>query len=141
MSTSPAVSSSSDSPLKRRRASGGDMAEGAFVQDNNNAPMQLQQPQVPKRGARACTSCRKGKNRCEGEVRSMWFVCPPPYHLLSISLRVADVNSAERHVCSKNQRKRIHRLYLALASSKSSDKLQPYISINSTYPRKTTIPP
>ncbi len=23
---------------------------------------------VPKRGARACTACRKGKNRCEGEV-------------------------------------------------------------------------
>jgi hypothetical protein len=24
--------------------------------------------QIPKRGARACTACRKGKNRCEGEV-------------------------------------------------------------------------
>lgn len=24
---------------------------------------------IPKRGARACTNCRKGKNRCEGEVR------------------------------------------------------------------------
>jgi len=24
---------------------------------------------IPKRGARACTACRKGKNRCEGEVR------------------------------------------------------------------------
>lgn len=23
---------------------------------------------APKRGARACTACRKGKNRCEGEV-------------------------------------------------------------------------
>lgn len=23
---------------------------------------------IPKRGARACTNCRKGKNRCEGEV-------------------------------------------------------------------------
>ena len=23
---------------------------------------------IPKRGARACTACRKGKNRCEGEV-------------------------------------------------------------------------
>ncbi|KAI0793208.1 hypothetical protein C8Q75DRAFT_712840 [Abortiporus biennis] len=30
---------------------------------------QAQQPPVhiPKRGARACTACRKGKNRCEGE--------------------------------------------------------------------------
>lgn len=25
-------------------------------------------PSIPKRGARACTACRKGKNRCEGEV-------------------------------------------------------------------------
>ena len=24
---------------------------------------------IPKRGARACTACRKGKNRCEGDVR------------------------------------------------------------------------
>ena len=23
---------------------------------------------IPKRGSRACTACRKGKNRCEGEV-------------------------------------------------------------------------
>lgn len=34
--------------------------------------MLIQQPQqaghVPKRGARACTACRKGKNRCEGEA-------------------------------------------------------------------------
>lgn len=25
-------------------------------------------PHIPKRGARACTACRKGKNRCEGEA-------------------------------------------------------------------------
>ncbi|CAG8731537.1 6841_t:CDS:2, partial [Acaulospora colombiana] len=29
----------------------------------------IQQASIPKRGARACTACRKGKNRCEGEVR------------------------------------------------------------------------
>ncbi|KIM29878.1 hypothetical protein M408DRAFT_328654 [Serendipita vermifera MAFF 305830] len=27
----------------------------------------MQQASIPKRGARACTACRKGKNRCEGE--------------------------------------------------------------------------
>lgn len=32
---------------------------------NNNG---VALPNVPKRGARACTACRKGKNRCEGEV-------------------------------------------------------------------------
>lgn len=33
----------------------------------NNAPV-MQQASIPKRGARACTACRKGKNRCEGEA-------------------------------------------------------------------------
>ena len=33
-----------------------------------------QQSHIPKRGARACTSCRKGKNRCEGEVRTVFLV-------------------------------------------------------------------
>ena len=28
---------------------------------------------IPKRGARACTACRKGKNRCEGEVRELFY--------------------------------------------------------------------
>lgn len=32
-------------------------------------PPQIPPGHIPKRGARACTACRKGKNRCEGEVR------------------------------------------------------------------------
>jgi hypothetical protein len=35
---------------------------------NNGQVVTLQQSSIPKRGARACTACRKGKNRCEGEV-------------------------------------------------------------------------
>ncbi|KAJ8489531.1 hypothetical protein ONZ51_g2876 [Trametes cubensis] len=38
---------------------------------------------IPKRGARACTNCRKGKNRCEGEVSLSPALPsrPPPDHL------------------------------------------------------------
>ncbi|PPR07388.1 hypothetical protein CVT26_013704 [Gymnopilus dilepis] len=34
----------------------------------NDSPQQQPPPHIPKRGARACTACRKGKNRCEGEA-------------------------------------------------------------------------
>ena len=42
--------------------------------DLSMATSSQQQPHIPKRGARACTSCRKGKNRCEGEVRLVFLV-------------------------------------------------------------------
>lgn len=37
---------------------------------DSNPAQNLPQPaaHIPKRGARACVSCRKGKNRCEGEA-------------------------------------------------------------------------
>ncbi|KAJ7703197.1 hypothetical protein B0H17DRAFT_922430 [Mycena rosella] len=56
MSLSPtaSISNGSDNPSKRRRT--GDPADSP-----NSA-------HIPKRGARACTACRKGKNRCEGEA-------------------------------------------------------------------------
>jgi hypothetical protein len=38
----------------------------------NSQPIILQ-PSIPKRGSRACTACRKGKNRCEGDVRPHFF--------------------------------------------------------------------
>ncbi|TFK75445.1 hypothetical protein BDN72DRAFT_885878 [Pluteus cervinus] len=67
MSLSPtaSISNGSEQAAKRRRTSGADI---------NNSPVELpaqlsQQPiHIPKRGARACTACRKGKNRCEGEA-------------------------------------------------------------------------
>ncbi|KAG9103474.1 hypothetical protein FRC06_010582 [Ceratobasidium sp. 370] len=34
--------------------------------------------QIPKRGARACTACRKGKNRCEGEMSGTQCVFEKP---------------------------------------------------------------
>jgi len=75
-------------PQKRRRTdsipvngngvNGGPQRSQQFSQhEMNHPPMDAQldvaqvSPQpvhIPKRGARACTACRKGKNRCEGEV-------------------------------------------------------------------------
>ncbi|KAJ7218066.1 hypothetical protein GGX14DRAFT_599501 [Mycena pura] len=55
LSPSASVSNGSESASKRRRT---DSADAALPQNAH----------VPKRGARACTACRKGKNRCEGEA-------------------------------------------------------------------------
>lgn len=68
MSHSPTASLSNSSesvPKKRKTIGQGDMSMAASSQ---------QQSHIPKRGARACTSCRKGKNRCEGEVRTVFLV-------------------------------------------------------------------
>ncbi|THH20434.1 hypothetical protein EUX98_g8589 [Antrodiella citrinella] len=35
---------------------------------SQTSPAPTSQSHIPKRGARACTACRKGKNRCEGEA-------------------------------------------------------------------------
>jgi hypothetical protein len=67
MSHSPtaSLSNSSESVSKKRKTIGQDLSMAASSQ---------QQSHIPKRGARACTSCRKGKNRCEGEVRTVLLV-------------------------------------------------------------------
>ena len=41
-------------------------------------PANVPPSHIPKRGARACTNCRKGKNRCEGEVRLSRHYPRPP---------------------------------------------------------------
>ncbi|KAJ7680323.1 hypothetical protein DFH06DRAFT_1162653 [Mycena polygramma] len=57
MSLSPSASpSNSENAAKRRRTA------------DNSDPNLPQNAHIPKRGARACTACRKGKNRCEGEA-------------------------------------------------------------------------
>ncbi|KAJ7462308.1 hypothetical protein B0H11DRAFT_2311715 [Mycena galericulata] len=58
MSLSPSASNSSESAAKRRRTADN-------PGDGTGSP---QNAHIPKRGARACTACRKGKNRCEGEA-------------------------------------------------------------------------
>ncbi|KZV96233.1 hypothetical protein EXIGLDRAFT_733595 [Exidia glandulosa HHB12029] len=66
-------------PHKRRRMSD---ASDDYSERHMMSPIELTQPgqpggsammvppggHIPKRGARACTACRKGKNRCEGEA-------------------------------------------------------------------------
>ncbi|EJD03045.1 uncharacterized protein FOMMEDRAFT_20217 [Fomitiporia mediterranea MF3/22] len=71
MSLSPSdVSNTSESPLKRRRNTDGNgvPAMDAASPTASFASGQSPQVHIPKRGARACTACRKGKNRCEGEA-------------------------------------------------------------------------
>lgn len=65
-------------PVNGNGATSGPQRPQQFVQHDMNHPSMDAQldaaqasPQpahIPKRGARACTACRKGKNRCEGEV-------------------------------------------------------------------------
>lgn len=64
MSLSPPASvsnHSSDVPSKKRRTA----TEMSMMQSSIDS---TSAQHIPKRGARACTACRKGKNRCEGEV-------------------------------------------------------------------------
>ncbi|KAH9485403.1 Transcriptional activator of proteases prtT [Psilocybe cubensis] len=65
-SPSASISNSSESASKKRKAS----ANSGIMAQSSTADGQTPQPtsHIPKRGARACTSCRKGKNRCEGEA-------------------------------------------------------------------------
>ena len=82
MSLSPTTSTSNydDQPSGKRRrttsftvaANGGPRSDMASPQDpSSGLAMSPSVPSahIPKRGARACTNFRKGKNRCEGEVR------------------------------------------------------------------------
>ncbi|KAF8532542.1 hypothetical protein JB92DRAFT_2688064 [Gautieria morchelliformis] len=73
MSLSPTTSvSNSEAPNKKRRTSGPNNGSANGVQQQDAQSPSTQDKahppvQIPKRGARACTACRKGKNRCEGE--------------------------------------------------------------------------
>lgn len=70
MSQSPvtAISNGVENANKKRRLDSGSedmMSTGEGTSVAQGAAQQQQH--IPKRGARACTNCRKGKNRCEGE--------------------------------------------------------------------------
>ncbi|KAI5120651.1 hypothetical protein M0805_007988 [Coniferiporia weirii] len=75
MSLSPS-SAASDAPLKRPRNDHPSLSGASHLALSPVSPSDsLMQGQlsassvhIPKRGARACTACRKGKNRCEGEA-------------------------------------------------------------------------
>ena len=90
MSLSPTTSTSNydDQPNgKRRRTTSfntsfnGARSDMASPQDSASAAANALSgsAHIPKRGARACTNCRKGKNRCEGEASpyTLLFLLPP----------------------------------------------------------------
>ena len=88
--TASAISNGSDNgqPNKRRRQNGSDANMAAHlmggpappqgIPQQQLSPSQPNQSHIPKRGARACTACRKGKNRCEGEASKIPLSLPPP---------------------------------------------------------------
>lgn len=129
MSMSP-VSSSHDNSSKRRRTeedefgySRGPMDMSPQPGSASNGHSSMQQA-IPKRGQRACTACRKGKNRCEGEVSvcitslihcyTPFLVPPSPsgpalsqHHAQHLSRpHVAVVNSLVPLAFSKNLRRK-----------------------------------
>ncbi|KAJ3937484.1 MAG: hypothetical protein NXY57DRAFT_1045364 [Lentinula lateritia] len=63
MSPTASVSNGSESAAKRRRTNGADTNSSPA-----SIPAATPSSHIPKRGARACTACRKGKNRCEGDA-------------------------------------------------------------------------
>ena len=67
-SAAPSVSNGAENANKKRRLGGPE--DGMSMAESPSGGSQSQQ-HIPKRGARACTNCRKGKNRCEGEVSSL----------------------------------------------------------------------
>ena len=71
-SPSASISNNSESANKKRKApasSADIMAAATPIDGGSQHQPSASATHIPKRGARACTSCRKGKNRCEGEVR------------------------------------------------------------------------
>jgi hypothetical protein len=72
--TSPVV------PSKRRRAPANQQPPQPLMDESPTASGATS-GHIPKRGARACTACRKGKNRCEGEVSTLSVRADPrPAH-------------------------------------------------------------
>ncbi|KAF8070153.1 hypothetical protein FPV67DRAFT_1414137 [Lyophyllum atratum] len=69
MSLSPASMSNDSENTSKRRRTNSDGTNRSMDQSASAGPAHSQTaPHIPKRGARACTACRKGKNRCEGEA-------------------------------------------------------------------------
>lgn len=65
-------------PSKRRRAH---TNQQSLLMDESSTASGATPGHIPKRGARACTACRKGKNRCEGEVSNLSVrAVPRPAH-------------------------------------------------------------
>ena len=65
-------------PSKRRRAH---TNQQLYLMDESSTASGATPGHIPKRGARACTACRKGKNRCEGEVSKPISPAPSPVPL------------------------------------------------------------
>jgi len=126
MSLSPTASSSNgtESVSKKRRTGG-----STDTNMNVESPAQQSPGHIPKRGARACTNCRRGKNRCEGEVKYPVYLSVPlfahrgpqprPGPALCTSRRLADdAWPVVPYVYSKSPKRKTLKLYPVQVSSK-----------------------
>lgn len=130
MSQSPTATGAngSEPPNKRRRTDAGPVST-APPPDSVSA----QGSHIPKRGARACTNCRKGKNRCEGEVRALCGSLrpatdearhPDPARLTRLPSPPASVvKRVERPASLKSQKRKMSRRLRGLALSESPRSL------------------
>jgi hypothetical protein len=115
---------SSDPDPKRRRLilnnppMDSDMGRSPSDGGGNHSPQAQSPAHVPKRGARACTACRKGKNRCEGEVSFLFVVV----------VLGAAVASPSRSLCSLARHPRPGpALFLGSLSSLSTQRYSVYL--------------
>jgi hypothetical protein len=130
MSLSPSASNDSETTSKRRRTDSGagmpleHRAAGISVHNQSQPPAH-----IPKRGARACTACRKGKNRCEGEVRiykripsratDVWPASPSgPAFFIYFRLLAVGVHITEYLAFTRNQREKMYRAWPGRVLSK-----------------------
>ena len=118
-SAAPSVSNGAENANKKRRLGGPEDGMSMAESPSGVQP----QTHIPKRGARACTNCRKGKNRCEGEVSSLFLAVSPsrsltngppppsrPGSLSSLSSLLASVvKRVARPAYSKSQRRKMCR--------------------------------
>lgn len=118
MSLSPSASNDSEITSKRRRTDSALEHRIAATSAHN----QPQSPaHIPKRGARACTACRKGKNRCEGEVRiykripsratQVWPASPSGPAFFYFRLLAVGVHITEYLAFTRNLRKKMYRAW------------------------------
>ncbi|KAI0267591.1 hypothetical protein BGY98DRAFT_1023141, partial [Russula aff. rugulosa BPL654] len=82
---------------------------------------------IPKRGARACTACRKGKNSCEGEVMTRLYRLGPKIYKTG-SLSSLSVNRAASLAYSRKPQKKNGQL-LSTASVECT-----HVSLSSSLP-------
>ena len=95
--------SQSNRPSKRRRATANQpFPEPPIMDDSPLASSATPAGHIPKRGARACITCRKGKNRCKGEVSLIIRAVRSRYEARLLSLSTAPARKNTTTPCRRS---------------------------------------